>query len=150
MKIITGAVYNQTGNSFGCCLAIRKIRLESLASVVSYGPVEVGAENYFPNYTNSDNSLNFFKSLHLHSEAAVNQHNLDPGFTAHRMELSRRRLALVLYLMRSPFYEKYTKSRVESFLDSLAKNIPLARLICNPIKDYIPYWQDTYFYMWSC
>lgn len=66
-----------------------------------------------------------------------------------RLELSRRSVALLLYILRSPFYEKYSSDRIQAFLDGLSNTVPFARLICNPISQYIPLWQRTYFYMWS-
>ncbi|XP_069686339.1 peroxisomal membrane protein PEX16 isoform X2 [Periplaneta americana] len=66
-----------------------------------------------------------------------------------RLELSRRSVGLLLYLLRSPFYEHHTCDRLQNLLHSLSNNLPLARVVCNPIAQYIPQWQDTYFYMWS-
>lgn len=66
-----------------------------------------------------------------------------------RIELSRRTLALLLYILRSPFYEQYSKSRLNNLLQFLSEKLPLARLICQPLQRYIPEWQAIYFYMWS-
>nr|XP_033337449.1 peroxisomal membrane protein PEX16 isoform X1 [Megalopta genalis] len=64
-------------------------------------------------------------------------------------ELHRRILAVLLYILRSPFYDKCSKLRIYAFLTALSKNVPFARFIAEPIKRYLPHWQSTYFYVWS-
>jgi len=66
-----------------------------------------------------------------------------------KMELSKRCVSLLLYLMRSPFYEKCSRDRINRSIMYIANNIPLTKVICKPVLDYIPHWQSTYFYMWS-
>lgn len=66
-----------------------------------------------------------------------------------KQELSRRCVSMLLYLMRSPFYDKYSKERIASLLNGIGKNVPLTGTITNLILSYIPHWQETYFYMWS-
>jgi peroxin-16 len=66
-----------------------------------------------------------------------------------RLELSRRTITLLLYLLRSPFYEQHSRDRLQALLHGLSASVPLARIICDPIAQYVPQWQDTYFYMWS-
>ncbi|XP_058802849.1 peroxisomal membrane protein PEX16 [Phymastichus coffea] len=64
-------------------------------------------------------------------------------------ELWKRRIGLLLYILRSPFYDNCSRMRIYSLLDTISKTIPLARLIAEPIARYLPHWQNTYFYMWS-
>lgn len=66
-----------------------------------------------------------------------------------RLELSRRTVALLFYLMRSPFYEKFTQRKLHMLLTTIADVVPFSSTICNPLLEYIPQWQKTYFYMWS-
>ncbi|XP_043260962.1 peroxisomal membrane protein PEX16 [Colletes gigas] len=64
-------------------------------------------------------------------------------------ELNRRRLALLLYIVKSPFYDNYSRLRIYAALSALSTKVPFARLIAEPMKKYLPHWQSTYFYMWS-
>ncbi|EAT37556.1 AAEL010461-PA [Aedes aegypti] len=66
-----------------------------------------------------------------------------------KQELSRRCVSMLLYLMRSPFYDKYSKQRIASLLTGIGNKVPLTGTITNLILSYIPHWQETYFYMWS-
>jgi len=66
-----------------------------------------------------------------------------------KMELSKRCVSLLLYLMRSPFYDRCSRDRINRFIMYIAKTIPLTNVVCKPLLDYIPHWQSTYFYMWS-
>lgn len=66
-----------------------------------------------------------------------------------RLEVSRRKLGLVLYLLRSPMYNGYSKNAIENVLRSMSQNIPMMSFVCGPIIQYLNHWQDIYFYMWS-
>ncbi|XP_053623759.1 peroxisomal membrane protein PEX16 [Plodia interpunctella] len=66
-----------------------------------------------------------------------------------RLEISRRKLGLVLYLLRSPMYNGYSKNVIEGALTSLSNKIPFTSFICGPIIQYLSHWQDIYFYMWA-
>ncbi|XP_030387916.1 peroxisomal membrane protein PEX16 [Scaptodrosophila lebanonensis] len=66
-----------------------------------------------------------------------------------KVELSRRCINLLYFLVRSPFYERYTKSRVERMLGFVAENVPIAKMLAGPLREYVPRWQSTYFYLWS-
>lgn len=81
-------------------------------------------------------------SLHLY-EKETNSLNYDQ-----RVEMQRRKLSLLLYLLRTPMYQKYSSSVIHRVLNGMANNIPLMGLICKPFLQYLPDWQDTYFYMW--
>ncbi|XP_055543109.1 peroxisomal membrane protein PEX16 [Wyeomyia smithii] len=66
-----------------------------------------------------------------------------------KQELSRRCVAMLLYLLRSPFYDKYSKDRIAGLLTRIGNNVPLTGTITDLLQSYIPRWQETYFYMWS-
>lgn len=66
-----------------------------------------------------------------------------------RLELSRRTIQLLLYFMRSPFYEKFTQHKLNALINAIACTIPFSSTICTPLLEYIPHWQQMYFYMWS-
>ncbi|ENN79998.1 peroxisomal membrane protein PEX16 [Dendroctonus ponderosae] len=66
-----------------------------------------------------------------------------------QLQLSKRTMLLLLYLLRSPFYEKHSGDKLDAFLIALSNNLPLAKLICTPLMQYLPFWQSNYFYMWS-
>ncbi|XP_031636581.1 peroxisomal membrane protein PEX16 [Contarinia nasturtii] len=66
-----------------------------------------------------------------------------------RLELSRRTIQLLLYVIRSPFYEKFTQHKLNALINAIACTIPFSSTVCQPLLEYIPQWQKTYFYMWS-
>lgn len=86
-------------------------------------------------------------SLQIHkSSQNLNLSKLTPR---QQLQLSRRYFSLLLYLLRSPFYDRHTRDRLLSFLMCCSKKLPIVGLICSPLAHYIPHWQKTYFYMWS-
>jgi len=66
-----------------------------------------------------------------------------------RMELGQRSMMLLLYLLRSPFYDRFTKERLLSTLRFFSDHIPLFGRLINPLINYLPEWQKTYFYVWG-
>ncbi|KAK7486694.1 hypothetical protein BaRGS_00022095 [Batillaria attramentaria] len=64
-------------------------------------------------------------------------------------EMRRRCLMLLLYLLRSPFYDRYSQARIIMLLKLMADNIPGVSLLMRPLLDYLPQWQKVYFYIWS-
>lgn len=67
-----------------------------------------------------------------------------------RKELLRRRVALLTYILRSPFYDKYSRVRIYALLNFLSAKLPLAGFVAETVKKYLPHWQSIYFSMWSC
>lgn len=68
---------------------------------------------------------------------------------AEKVELARRRIGILYYLVRSPAFHAVTHKRIQYFLTSVGNRIPLARTVCQPLLDYIPEWQKIYAYTWS-
>ncbi|XP_030571651.1 peroxisomal membrane protein PEX16 [Drosophila novamexicana] len=66
-----------------------------------------------------------------------------------KLELSRRCINLLYFLVRSPFYDNYSKTRIERILSFVGQHVPLVKLVAGPLREYIPQWQNTYFYLWS-
>lgn len=80
-------------------------------------------------------------SLHLLQNGKFNR--------AEKLEISRRALSLIIYLLRSPFYDSYSKIHILNSLKSIAANIPGSGILLRPIIEYIPEWQKLYFYTWA-
>lgn len=66
-----------------------------------------------------------------------------------RMELGQRASSLLLYMLRSPFFDEYTKQRALEGLSSAAESIPLVGGFLSTFINYIPDWQKDYFRTWS-
>ncbi|XP_064399974.1 peroxisomal membrane protein PEX16-like isoform X2 [Halichondria panicea] len=68
--------------------------------------------------------------------------------SAEKAEVMRRRVVLMLYLLRSPFYDKRSKNMLLDFLRWLSSTIPLLHFIVDPLMTYLPVWQQVYSYNW--
>ncbi|XP_077994619.1 peroxisomal membrane protein PEX16-like [Glandiceps talaboti] len=66
-----------------------------------------------------------------------------------KAELRRRSIYMLYYLLRSPFYDKFSKMKILFMLQAVANKIPGAGLIVRPLIEYLPYWQQVYFYTWG-
>lgn len=66
-----------------------------------------------------------------------------------RLELNRRSLHFLLYLVRSPFYQRVTEGPLLRLLRAAGDTLPLVGLLTRPLADYLPEWQDTYCHNWS-
>ncbi|KAJ1951861.1 hypothetical protein EC988_003865, partial [Linderina pennispora] len=65
--------------------------------------------------------------------------------TVEKDELSRRKWLFLYYLLRSPFFDRFTESRLTRVAD-WCNNKPLLSLLGALIQDYQPLWQHYYFY----
>lgn len=66
-----------------------------------------------------------------------------------RTEMKRRAFLLLYYLLRSPFYDKYSEEKIVFLLRLLADHVPGIGLVARPLMDYLPTWQKIYFYNWG-
>ncbi|XP_036115779.1 peroxisomal biogenesis factor 16 [Molossus molossus] len=66
-----------------------------------------------------------------------------------RLELRRRTILLLYYLLRSPFYDRFSEARILFLLQLLADHVPGTGLVTRPLMDYLPAWQKIYFYNWG-
>lgn len=81
-------------------------------------------------------------SLHMLKDRRCRQH-------VEKAEWGRRAVTLLVYLLRSPFYDNFSKVRILSLLQAINDSVPGARIIIRPLIEYFPEWQRTYFYIWS-
>ncbi|KAJ2556573.1 hypothetical protein EV175_001918 [Coemansia sp. RSA 1933] len=65
--------------------------------------------------------------------------------TVERDELSRRKWLFLYYLLRSPFLDRFTESRMTRMAD-WCSNKPLLNLLGALLGDYLPLWKQYYFY----
>ncbi|XP_068584900.1 peroxisomal biogenesis factor 16 [Cebidichthys violaceus] len=66
-----------------------------------------------------------------------------------KAEMRRRSFLLLYYLLRSPFYDKYSEEKILFLLRLLADHVPGLGLVARPLMDYLPTWQKIYFYNWG-
>ncbi|XP_028811544.1 peroxisomal biogenesis factor 16 [Denticeps clupeoides] len=66
-----------------------------------------------------------------------------------RAEMRRRAFLLLYYLLRSPFYDRYSETKILFLLRFLADYVPGVGLVARPLMDYLPVWQKIYFYNWG-
>ncbi|XP_072551756.1 peroxisomal biogenesis factor 16 [Salminus brasiliensis] len=66
-----------------------------------------------------------------------------------RAEMRRRAFLLLYYLLRSPFYDRYSETKILFLLRFLADYVPGVGLVARPLMEYLPIWQKIYFYNWG-
>ncbi|XP_073321028.1 peroxisomal biogenesis factor 16 [Pagrus major] len=86
-------------------------------------------------------------ALDLSSFAVLSERKFQNGWE--RSEMKRRTFLLLYYLLRSPFYDKYSEQKILFLLRLLADHIPGIGLVARPLMDYLPTWQKIYFYNWG-
>ncbi|XP_062243764.1 peroxisomal biogenesis factor 16 [Platichthys flesus] len=85
--------------------------------------------------------------LELSSFAVLNESRFENRWE--RVEMRRRTFLLLYYLLRSPFYDKFSEEKILFLLRVLADHVPGIGLIARPLMDYLPTWQKIYFYNWG-
>merc|ERR1712059_98969 len=66
-----------------------------------------------------------------------------------RREMVRRKIGLLNYLLRSPFYDRRSKSVIEGLLMFSQTNIPLTGSLSRALLRYLLEYQKIYFYVWG-
>ncbi|KAJ3593007.1 hypothetical protein NHX12_005345 [Muraenolepis orangiensis] len=66
-----------------------------------------------------------------------------------RAETRKRTFLLLYYLLRSPFYDRYSEAKIIFLLRFLADHVPGIGLVARPLMEYLPNWQKIYFYNWG-
>ncbi|XP_008308917.1 peroxisomal biogenesis factor 16 [Cynoglossus semilaevis] len=66
-----------------------------------------------------------------------------------RAEMKRRSFLLLYYLLRTPFYDKFSEAKILFLLRLLANHVPGLGLVARPLMEYLPTWQKIYFYNWG-
>ncbi|KAI9597240.1 peroxisome membrane protein [Syncephalis fuscata] len=87
----------------------------------------------------------FFIELLAYKAATQQRKGESMATTLEQDEFSRRKRLFLLYMLRSPFYYRYTKSRVDGVRNWLSSK-PLLSLIGSIIGNYQPLWESLYFY----
>ncbi|XP_029311505.1 peroxisomal biogenesis factor 16 [Cottoperca gobio] len=85
--------------------------------------------------------------LELSSFAVLSDRNCQSRWE--RAEMRRRTFLLLYYLLRSPFYDKFSEEKILFLLRLLADHVPGIGLVARPLMDYLPTWQKIYFYNWG-
>lgn len=85
--------------------------------------------------------------LELSSFAVLNDTKFQTQWE--RAEMRRRGFLLLYYLLRSPFYDRYSEEKILFLLKLMSDYIPGVGLVARPLMDYLPTWQKIYFYNWG-
>lgn len=62
------------------------------------------------------------------------------------VELVSRKISLLLYILKSPFYEKYGRAKINTLLDRISASVPLTSLLVSSLKRNLEYINSMYFY----
>ncbi|KAK7912651.1 hypothetical protein WMY93_012862 [Mugilogobius chulae] len=86
-------------------------------------------------------------ALELSSFAVLNNTKFQTQWE--RAEMRRRSFLLLYYLLRSPFYDRYSEEKILFLLKLLSDYVPGVGYVARPLMDYLPSWQKIYFYNWG-
>ncbi|XP_054881115.1 peroxisomal membrane protein PEX16-like isoform X1 [Poeciliopsis prolifica] len=86
-------------------------------------------------------------ALELSSFAVLSDAKLENRWE--KAEMRRRAFLLCYYLLRSPFYDKFSEEKIVFLLRLLADHVPGIGLVARPLMEYLPTWQKIYFYNWG-
>ena len=65
-----------------------------------------------------------------------------------QLEIYNRYISLLMYLLRSPFYDQHLKQRLLRILSLFANHIPVFGRLLKPFIVFLPEWQRVYFHIW--
>ncbi len=85
-------------------------------------------------------------SLLIDSGCYLTRTSMSDKSTLVKDEKNRRFYLLMLYLVRSPFYQRYTQQYVESIKKSW-ENKPLVGMVSTLLQDYQPLWENVFYYI---
>ncbi|XP_077570176.1 peroxisomal biogenesis factor 16 isoform X2 [Stigmatopora nigra] len=85
--------------------------------------------------------------LELSSFAVLHERKFENRWE--KEEMKRRNFLLLYYLVRSPFYDRYSEKKILFLLRLLTNHVPGIGLVARPLMDYLPTWQKIYFYNWG-
>jgi len=66
-----------------------------------------------------------------------------------KSEVRRRSILMLYYLIRSPFYEKYSNQVITLVLSQVEQRINGSKYLIGPLTSYIPQWRSMYNYCWT-
>ena len=66
-----------------------------------------------------------------------------------KQEMLRRRIAMLAYIHRSPFYDLKSKTMIVSTLQFSRDNMPLLGSVAKALLNYLDEYQQVYSYTWS-
>uniref|UniRef100_A0A671L7M7 Peroxisomal membrane protein PEX16 n=1 Tax=Sinocyclocheilus anshuiensis TaxID=1608454 RepID=A0A671L7M7_9TELE len=98
--------------------------------------------------------------VHLASLGICGKRSWNPWIISGLLEITRYRVLcislsislmtlLLYYLLRSPFYDRYSETKILFLLHFLADYVPGVGLVARPLMEYLPIWQKIYFYNWG-
>jgi len=91
----------------------------------------------------------FLLSLAMDCSSHSLHGNLQHLSLAERQELIKRRFNLLNYLLRSPFYDSASKAFIIRLLKFSQENVPFAGSLSRTMIQYLPQYQQVYFYIWG-
>ena len=90
--------------------------------------------------------LSLFRLFFSHALHWTHLKNLTPS---EQKEMLRRRYDMLIYLLRSPFYDHHTKKLILTILLMAKKaKVPFANVISDFLMAYLPHYRKIYAYLW--
>ncbi|KAI8989324.1 peroxisome membrane protein [Pilobolus umbonatus] len=71
--------------------------------------------------------------------------SMQPMSNLEKDESRRRDYLLLYYLLKGPIYLRFTRKYIQKFCDT-NQHRPVISIIAAAINDYLPFWEDSYFY----